>query len=42
MKILPLGPELFHANGRTDERTERKRVAFRNVKNTSENILIGQ
>ena len=36
MKIRPVGAKLFHADGRTDGRTDMKKllVAFRNFANT--------
>jgi hypothetical protein len=39
MKIRPVGAELFHANGRTDGRTDMTKVivAFRNFANASKN-----
>jgi hypothetical protein len=39
MKIGPVGAELFHAGGRTDEQTDMTKliVAFRNFANAPEN-----
>ena len=39
MKIRPVGAELFHADGRTDKRTDMTKltVAFRNFSNAPEN-----
>jgi len=41
MKILPVGAELFHADGRTDRRTDMTKliVAFRNFANAPKAVL---
>ena len=43
MKILPVGPELFHADGRTDGQTGVSELihAFRNTANASKNCFFG-
>jgi hypothetical protein len=39
MNILPVEDDLFHADGRTDEQTEKTKlvVAFRNLSNVLKN-----